>query len=113
MLVVFNLSTPKIVYSRTISNVVPGSKYYASAYITNIMANGFVPANVTLRVRDAANKIIGQINTGNLVVGLYKWNKYGFDVYPNTSSIVIEVLSNSASNNGNGEDFALDDISLG
>ncbi len=115
MLLVSNVATAKVVYSKTITGLTVGSTYNFSAWLTNPVTSGFLPPNVTLRAYDQSNNLIGSVNTGNIPSGSYTWTKYGFNITAPTTSVRVEVYTNASgvvANNFSGEDFVLDDITF-
>ncbi|WCT12214.1 gliding motility-associated C-terminal domain-containing protein [Mucilaginibacter jinjuensis] len=98
----------------------PGTTYYFGAFIMNILRDlpstqGYVEPNITFNIRDATTKaIIKSINTGNLkATDLPQWIPVGtlFTSPVDGADVIIEIANNSYGN-GNGNDLALDDITL-
>jgi gliding motility-associated-like protein len=122
MMIINAGNNPDVFFTETVpaSNLCPGTTYYFGAFVMNILRDlpstqGYVEPNLTFNIRDAATKaIIKSINTGNLkATDLPQWVPVGalFTSPADGSDVIIEIVNNSTGS-GNGNDLALDDITL-
>jgi hypothetical protein len=112
MLMGYNIASTKVVYTKTLTGLTAGQDYEFSAYIANPLTSLGTFSNLTLRVKNLSNTILSSVNTGNILQGNFNWVKYTMVLNAPSTSVVFEIQTNSLGNNGTGEDFVIDDISV-
>lgn len=100
-------------YKKTISNLCPNTKYEIAAWIISLPNYPTNNANISICIETTAGiPLIPPVNTGEIINSTSpKWNRYqGVFLTGNETEIVIRMRSNNPG--GDGNDFALDDITL-
>ncbi len=110
---------PNIFFTQAANGLCPGTTYFFSAYIFNLMIPGPITANyshpnITFSVETTTGQVLATNNTG--VIPAYsnggKWVQYGlFFTTPANISGVVVVMTNNAPG-GNGNDFVMDDVTF-
>jgi hypothetical protein len=95
-------------YRQRITNLVPGLTYTLSLYAANASTAATVLPNITYGLQDTLGNIVNSTTTGNITSG--SWTQYSFTFTATTSRADLFLTNNSLG--GNGNDLAIDDISL-
>jgi len=114
-------AAPEVVYTQTVSGstLCPNTIYQFSAYIMNVLkltpaTADWVLPNLTFTIKSAKGQVLKTINTGDIPETTdAEWIEYGtFFTSPSDGSDVLIELADNQSEEGNGNDFAVDDITL-
>lgn len=100
-------------FQRTFTHLVPGASYDFSAWITNANSAGSpILPNVKFRVVDpATGTTLSEIDTGAIAAtGSLVWDRFALQFTATQPTVRLEMVNNAAG--GNGNDLAIDDISL-
>ena len=101
-------------YNSTVNNLCIGLQYEFSAYLANVCKTKYlIQPNVRFEVRSSTvgNQLLAQLNSGNIPnYDSMTWKKYGLSFIAPNSSVVLLMISDAAS--GDGNDLAIDDIAL-
>ena len=122
MMIVNASYAPSVFFTQTANGLCPNTKYYFSAYILNLMIPGPITASyshpdITFSIETTDGTVQQTIATGPIPASPYdtgptNWIQYGaFVTTPaNATSLVVKMTNNAPG--GNGNDFALDDITF-
>jgi gliding motility-associated-like protein len=107
------LSTAGIFYTKTVTDLCPGTTYEFSAWLMNLMTFTSPNPNVTFTVSTTTGTVLGTYNTGELAVtSSGTWKQFGFYFTTGTASTVVITILNNAVGAAPGNDLALDDITF-
>lgn len=107
------LATAGIFYTKTVTNLCPGTTYEFSAWLMNVMTFTSPNPNVTFTVSTTSGTVLGTYNTGSLAVtSSGTWKQSGFYFTTGTDSEVVITMLNNAVGAAPGNDLALDDITF-
>ncbi|MBC5838543.1 T9SS type B sorting domain-containing protein [Flavobacterium muglaense] len=107
------LATAGIFYTKTVTNLCPGTTYEFSAWLMNVMTFTSPNPNVTFTVSTTSGTVLGTYNTGSLAVtSSGTWKQAGFYFTTGTESEVVITMLNNAVGAAPGNDLALDDITF-
>ncbi|HLK29881.1 MAG TPA: T9SS type A sorting domain-containing protein [Puia sp.] len=95
-------------YRQRITNLVPGLTYTLSLYAANASSAATVLPNITYGLQDTLGNVVNSTTTGNITSG--SWTQFSFTFTATTSRADLFLTNNSLG--GNGNDLAIDDISL-
>ena len=116
MMVVGADDKPGEVIRLPVHNLCRGARYEFSAYVANVVKKGsnLIKPNVRFEARTATsdNTLIASVSSGDMdEYSTLTWQQYGMSFYAPTTSIVLLMISNAPG--GAGNDFVVDDITLG
>jgi gliding motility-associated-like protein len=107
------LATAGIFYTKTVTNLCPGTTYEFSAWLMNVMTFTSPNPNVTFTVSTTSGTVLVTYNTGSLAVtSSSTWKQSGFYFTTGTDSEVVITMLNNAVGAAPGNDLALDDITF-
>ena len=114
-------ATPELVYTKTVpgSTLCPNTTYEFAAYIMNILklteaTQDWVVPNLTFSIESSTGTVLKTITIGDIPeTATPTWIQYGtFFTSPSDGSDVLIKLIDNQSLPGNGNDFAVDDITF-
>lgn len=112
---VINANAPRDdVYSRLVFGLAVGYCYEFSVFAANLVVPaGYIRPELRFEIRTGNNRsaLIAQRDTGPINrASTMTWIKFGISFFTSVSDVYLNIISIATS--GNGNDFALDDISL-
>ena len=120
MMVINASITPNIFFTYRLdgSKLCPNTSYQFAAWIMNILVNlpqtqGYSQPNITFNIKTLDGKLLQTYNTGTIPsTSEPVWNQYGtfFTSPADGSDLIVEMVNNGPG--GNGNDLALDDITV-
>jgi hypothetical protein len=115
MLLVNGSSPGQIAYNQPVTGLVIGRTYAVRTFIANVIngTTGSFPLlpNINFYIKDAANNTLATTSTGDIPISpTLTWLQREMSFVATTTSVTFQLVSNNTS--GNGNDFALDDITF-
>ncbi|WP_229204034.1 GEVED domain-containing protein [Dyadobacter alkalitolerans] len=104
------------VFRRRFSGLLPGASYSLSLWATNLTnAPGYVVPNLVLEARNLQGGLISAQSTGDIAFTTETdWRQYSMTFVADASGTVDFIIRNNQQVPGiNGNDFAIDDITIG
>ncbi|GGN06308.1 hypothetical protein GCM10010967_46910 [Dyadobacter beijingensis] len=104
------------VFRRRFSGLLPGASYSLSLWATNLTtAPGYVLPNLVLEARNLQGGLISSQSTGDIpFTSETDWRQYSMTFVADASGTVDFIIRNNQQVPGiNGNDFAIDDITIG
>jgi len=96
-------------YRQRITNLVPGLTYNITFYAADASPTAGIRPNVTYGLQDTTGVIVNTATTGNITSSA-TWTQYTFTFTATTSTADLFLVNNNIG--GNGNDIAIDDISI-
>jgi gliding motility-associated-like protein len=105
---------PSDFYVQRVDGLCPGTSYQFAAWVLNLSANsGLILPNITFRIERTDGTVLASFATGDVpYANPSKWDQYAFyfTTPAGVSSVLLRMTNNAPG--GNGNDFALDDITF-
>ena len=96
-------------YRQRVTNLVPGLNYVISFYAANVSSGSPVTPSISYGLQDLSGNIVTQAYSGNFPTD-NNWHFYSFTFTATTST--ADLFLRNQTIGGNGNDLALDDISI-
>lgn len=98
-----------IVYTRTLTNMIPGRSYTCSYWVQNVTGGpGLIKPNLRMAVTDTASGTELAVATTGPISAVNVWQQQAFSFVANQPVLNLVIRNNAAGAGGN--DFAIDDI---
>jgi hypothetical protein len=115
MLLVNGSNPGQIAYNQPVTGLVIGRTYVVRTFIANVIdaTTGSYPLlpNINFYIKDAANTTLATTSTGDIPISAtLTWLQKEMSFVATTTTVTFQLVSNNTS--GNGNDFALDDITF-
>jgi len=105
---------PSDFWVQKVDGLCPGTSYQFAAWILNLSTYpGLILPNITFQIEKTDGTVLASFTTGDVPhANPYKWDQYAFyfTTPPGVSTVVLRMRNNAPG--GNGNDFALDDITF-
>lgn len=96
-------------YRQRVTNLVPGLQYTISFYAANVSPNSPIVPNILYGLQDQSGNVVNSAISGNFAKDA-AWHYYSFTFIATTST--ADLFLRNQTIGGNGNDIAIDDISL-
>lgn len=100
-------------FRRRFTGLIPGVTYFLSMYATSL-SDAPVKPNIVMEARQTNGTLLTSFTSGDIAYSGVSWNKYQLEVTADASGTINFIVRNNQQTVGiNGNDIAIDDISIG